>query len=247
MGEKIAALACSVLPIYVGRLTKSDSFSLVLVTAIPVFAALKLRELPLSFGPRLTFRQSSAWIIILALPLLLVSALPFSSLIAVQAQDVAKGIAKDGGKTSQQEADLRFLTWRQGIERGLESGLLGLGPGPHIEIPDSIVTARRREVLPKYVDTPPINGMPNFEAHNTPVDLFTQGGAIAVLSLVWISATAFFNSYKARLAGLTTVLCGVTVFGLGNLIIRHPLFWFTIALCLVPWTGTRIAPVRSAS
>jgi hypothetical protein len=247
IGEKIAALSCAVLPIYVGRLTKSDSFSLVLVTAIPIFVALKVRELPLSFGPRLTFRQSLAWIVVLTLPLLLISALPFSSLIAVQAEDVAKGIAKDGGKTSQQEADLRFLTWRQGTERGLESGMLGLGPGPHLEIPVSIMSARRREVLPKYVDTPPINGMPNFEAHNTAVDLFTQGGAIAVLSLVWISAAAFFNSYKARLAGLTTLLCGVSIFGLGNLIIRHPLFWFTIALCLVSWTGTRMAPIRKPS
>ncbi len=125
--------------------------------------------------------------------------------------------------------------------------MLGLGPGPHLEIPLSLVTARKGEILPKYVDTPPMNGTPNFEAHNTPIDLFTQGGLLAVVSLVWISATALLKSYTARLAGLTTLLCGVSVFGLGNLIIRHPLFWFTVALCLVPWTGARMAPARASS
>jgi hypothetical protein len=245
--EKIAALACAVLPIYVGRLTKSDSFSLVMVTAIPIFAALKLRDLPLSFGPKLTFRQALAWVAVLALPLLLISTLPLGSLIAVQAEDVARGISKDGGKTSQQEAELRFQSWREGIDRGVESGMLGLGPGPHLHIPVSLVTARKREILPKYVDTPAMNGTPNFEAHNTPIDLLTQGGVIAVFSLVWISAAALFNSYKARLAGLATLLCGVSIFGLGNLIIRHPLFWFTIALCLVSWTGARMAPARFSS
>jgi hypothetical protein len=247
ISRKVAALASGILPIYVGRLTKSDSFSLVLVTAIPIFVALKLRELPLSFASKLSFRQALAWLIVLALPLLLIAAVPLGSVIAVEAQTLVKGIVKDGGKTSRQEAELRIQSWREGIDRGLQSAMLGLGPGPHLHIPVSLVAARKRESLPKYVDTPPINGTPNFEAHNTPIDLFTQGGLIAVVSLIWISAIAFFNSYKARLAGLTTLLCGVGVFGLGNLIIRHPLFWFTIALCLVSWTGASMTPARNSS
>jgi hypothetical protein len=44
------------------------------------------------------------------------------------------------------------------------------------------------------------------------------------------------------LAGLTTLLCGVSIFGLGNLIVRHPIFWFVITLCLVSGAGTRTAP-----
>lgn len=247
VGRRIAALACAILPIYVGRLTKSDSYSLVLVAAIPIFLALKVRELPLSLGAKLTFQQAAAWVVVLAVPLLLISILPLGSLIAAQAEGAAKAISKDGGKTSEQEAELRFQSWRAGIGRGLESAMLGLGPGPHLEIPLSLVTARKGEILPKYVDTPPMNGTPNFEAHNTPIDLFTQGGLLAVVSLVWISATALLKSYTARLAGLTTLLCGVSVFGLGNLIIRHPLFWFTVALCLVPWTGARMAPARASS
>jgi O-antigen ligase len=246
-GERIVAVACAILPIYVGRLTKSDTFTLVLLIASPLFVVLKLREWLLSFEPKLTFRPAFAWILILGLPLVPISVIPLGSLIAVQAEDLAKGISKDS-KTSQQEAELRFQSSRDGISRGLESGMLGLGPGPHLEIPASLVAARRYEILPKYVETPPLNGMPNFEAHNTAVDLFTQGGLMAVLAFVWISATAFFGTYKARIAGLTTLLCGVTIFGLGNLIVRHPLFWFTIAICLVSGTGTPTAPsVRNRS
>jgi len=248
IGERIAAIACAILPIYVGGLTKSDSFSLVLVVAGPIFVTLKLREWLFSFEPKLTLRSAFAWIVVLALPLLLISAIPFGSLIAVQAEDLARGLAKDNGQTSRQEAELRIHSWREAISRGLESGMLGLGPGPHLEIPDSLVSARRNEILPKFVETPPANGTPNFEAHNTPLDLFTQGGLIAVLGFVWISATAFFRSYKARLAGLTTLLCGVSIFGLGNLIVRHPIFWFVITLCLVSGVGTRTAsPVRNWS
>lgn len=242
IAERISALACAVVAVYVGRLTKSDSFSVVLVVAGPIFASLKLREWLLSSEPKLNLRTGFAWIVVLGLPLLLISTIPLGPKIAAQAQDLARELSKDSkGKTSQEEAELRFHNWGEAINRGLESGMLGLGPGPHLEIPISLVTARRTEVLPKYVETPPANGTPNFEAHNTPLDLFTQGGLIAVLSFIGISAAAFFNTYKARLAGLTTLLCGLSLFGLGNLIIRHPIFWFAIALCLVSGAETRTA------
>jgi O-antigen ligase len=218
-----------------------------LVGAIPIFAVLKLREWLASSGPKPTFRPAFAWIVILSLPLLLISLIPLGSSIALQAEDVAKEMSKGNGKISQQEAELRIQNWKEGISRGVESGMLGLGPGPHLQIPVSLVAARKREILPSFINTPPANGTPDFEAHNTLVDLFTQGGLIAVLSFVWILATAFFNSYKARQAGLTTLLCGVSLFALGNLIVRQPLFWFTIALCLVSETPIRTALSRNSS
>jgi hypothetical protein len=237
---RIAALACTILPVYVGRLTKSDSFAVLLLIAGPIFVTLKLRVWLLSSEPKVTFRPAFAWIVILALPVLAISAVPIGPLIVDQAEDLGSQLFK--GKTSREEAELRIHNWGEAMSRGMESGMLGLGPGPHLEIPVSIVTARRTEILPKYIETPPVNGTPNFEAHNTPLDLFTQGGLIAVLGFVSISAMALFNTYKAQLAGLTTLLCGVSIFGVGNLIVRHPIFWFTIALCLVAGTGTRMAP-----
>jgi hypothetical protein len=245
-GERIAALACAILPIYVGRLTKSDSVTVMLVTATPIFLALKLWGWLFALGPKLTLRPALAWIVVLGLPLLLISGIPFRTLIAGQVEQMVKDVSKENGESSK-EAELRFQVWSAGISRGMESGMLGLGPGPHLEIPEVLVAARRLEILPKYVETPPVNGTPNFEAHNTPVDLFTQGGLIAVLAFIWILTTAFFNTYKARLAGLTTFLCGVTVFGFANLIIRQPLFWFAIALCLVSNAATNGTRSRSGN
>jgi O-Antigen ligase len=235
--ERIAALACAILAGYVGRLTKSDSFSVVLVGAIVIFAALKLRQWLFAVEPKPTLRPMLAWMVILAVPLLLISLIPVRSMIAAQAEDAAKGIMKGEGKVSEQEAGLRFQIWKEGIGRGVESGMLGLGPGPHLQIPEALVAARRYENLPKFIVTPPSNGTANFEAHNTPVDLFTQGGLLAVLCFAWISATAFLQTYRARLAGLTTMLCGIMVFGVANLIVRQPLFWFGIALCLTSGTA----------
>jgi hypothetical protein len=243
--ERLAALACAILPIYVGRLTKSDSVTVMLVTATPIFLALKLWSWLFASEPKLRFRPALAWIVALALPVLVVAAIPLRSLIAGQIEQAAKDVSKENGESSR-EAELRFQVWSAGISRGMESGMLGLGPGPHLEIPDVLVAARRQEILPKYIETPPVNGTANFEAHNTPVDLFTQGGLIAVLSFAWILATAFFSSYRARLAGLTTFLCGVLVFGFANLIIRQPLFWFVVALCLAAGAATNGARSRPA-
>jgi hypothetical protein len=244
--ERVAALACAILPIYIGRLSKSDSFTVALAAAAPIFVTLKLYDWLFSFERRLTIRSALAWTAALALPVLLVSSVPFGPTTVDQATSLATGLLK--AKTSLDEAELRLYSWREAISRGMDSGMLGLGPGPHLEIPPVLVTARRGEALPKFVETPPLNGTPDFEAHNTPLDLFTQGGLIAVLSFVWISAVAFFNSCKARRAGLATLLCGASVFGFGNLIIRQPLFWFAISLCLVAGEGTRlVSPVWQRS
>ena len=124
--------------------------------------------------------------------------------------------------------------------RGVESGMLGLGPGPHLEIPPAILAGRFGGTFhPKYIQHPEPTFAPNFEAHNTVLDLFVQGGLIAVLSLIWVAATALSTAYRARLAGLPTLLCGLGIYGAATLIIRHPIFWFAIALCLVAGTGAR--------
>lgn len=214
--EGIAAVACAILPFYVGRLTHSDSFAVVLLTGGPIFVVLKFRTWLGSFERGMTFRFAFAWIVVLASPLILASAAPLGSSIAAQTQDLAIGITKDNGKDAVKEAELRFALWREAISRGIESGMVGLGPGAHLA-----TTYYKREFPP------------NYEAHNTVLDLFTQGGLAAVLSFVWLVATALVNTYRAKLVALTTLLCGLGVFSMFHLIIRHPIFWFAIALCLV--------------
>jgi O-antigen ligase len=117
--------------------------------------------------------------------------------------------------------------------------MLGLGPGPHLEVPAIIVAARKEAVEPKYVEHPELNGTPNFEAHNTFLDVFMQGGLLAILSLIGLIATAFLFAYRARLDALAAMMCGLVVMCTFHLIIRHPLFWFAITLCLVAATDMR--------
>ena len=245
---RIAAIAAAVLPICVGRLTKSDTFGIVLVAAGPVFIALKLRTWLLSHQPRLTLRAASAWIAILALPLLLVSAAPFGYSLAVEARGLADDLAKGDEQNTEKTANIRLQAWQQAIDRGLESGMLGLGPGPHLPIPAWILEGRQDSSdQPKYLEHPPANGMPNFEAHNTLLDIFTQGGIVAVLSLVWLVAVTFLLTSRARLDGLTTLLCGLVIFSIFHLLVRHPIFWFAIAISLVAAESrkARLSPRRS--
>jgi O-Antigen ligase len=238
-GERIAAVACAILPIYVGRLSKTDAFTLVLLAAGPIFIALKFRTWTLLSGRSMTFRSAAAWLAVLALPLVLASGAPLAPSIAAQTAALAKAMSKDHGKTTKQEAELRLQIWSEAWSRGVESGMLGLGPGPHLQIPPSIVAGRvTEEDPPKHILHPAVNGTPNYEAHNVALDLFAQGGLLAVLSFLWLAATTLFNTYKARLAGLTTLLCSLLLYGMSVLIIRHPIFWFAIALCLVVGAGT---------
>lgn len=247
-GERIVAIGCITLPIYVGLLTKTDTFTFVVVTAGPIFVALKCRAWLLLPGRNLTFRSAAAWIAVLALPLFLVSMIPLASAISAQTADLAKAMSKDHGKTSKEEADLRMQLWGEAWHRGLESGMLGLGPGPHLPIPASIIAGRMTEGhQPSNLQHPAVNGTPNFEAHDTVLDLFTQGGLLAVASLLWLVGTALFNTYKAGLAGLTTLLCGLLLFSTFDLIARYPIFWFAITLCLVAGLEARAATARNGS
>jgi O-antigen ligase len=240
--QKTAAMACGVLPIYVGRLTKSDTFALVLFASGLIFVMLKFRTW-LFVDRRFSLRSALAWIVVPLLPMVLLATVPISYVVKQEAADVARQISKDNGEGTEEEALLRFEAWRQAIDRGIESGMLGLGPGPHVPIPPALVAARRTEVEPKFVEHPEVNGTANFEAHNTLLDLLTQCGLIGILSLLWLVATTVSGTYGARLDGLTTLLCGLALFGVTHLIIRHPIFWFALALCLVAPGGLQSAAV----
>jgi hypothetical protein len=234
-GESIAALICVIVAIYVGRLTKSDAFLLVIVVAGPLFVALKLHRWLKSRDRRTALRSAFAWILVLALPLVAAYVVPLGASAATELEDFIKGMTKGGGgRDTEETARLRVEVWNRAMRRGVESGMLGLGPGPHLEIPASIVAGRRESTNdPKHVEHPEYGFVPNFEAHNTFLDLFLQGGLLAVLSLGWLVATALVVTRRAKLDSLTTLLCGLAIFSVFHLIVRHPVFWFAISLCLV--------------
>jgi O-antigen ligase len=244
LSGRILAIACLILPIYVGRMTKSDTFTFVLVASVPIFIVLKLRSWLLLSQRRLVIHSGFAWIITLGLPLMLVSLVPFAVVAAPDAWNLLKELSKGGGKELQPESELRFSLWTNAIELGVDSAMLGLGPGPHLEIPPSIWQERMEtQAQPEHIEHPQRSDAPNFEAHNTFLDLFTQGGLIAVLTFAWIFVVSVFIALKARLAGLGTLICGLGIFGMTGLIVRNPIFWFSVALCLVAERGTRKAAV----
>jgi hypothetical protein len=243
LGQRIAALVCMIVAIFVGRLTMSDAFLLVLVFAGPVFGAFKLRKWLMLRDRPMRFRSASAWIVVLVLPLVAAYAIPIGGSAASEIEDFIKGMTKGGGgRDTEETARLRIHLWNAAVSRGIETGMLGLGPGPHLEIPASVVAGRRESTNdPKHMEHPEFGFVPNFEAHNTLLDLFVQGGLLAVLSLAWLVATAVVVTYQARLDALTILLCGLAIFSIFHLIVRHPIFWFAIALCLVAAADPRRA------
>ena len=223
----LLALLCCVLPVIVGRMTGSDTFIIIVVVTGPVFAALTLRSWLLPIEGRLTIRSAAAWLIVMAIPLLLVSTALVGTAVVIQTEDVATQVLKNGGKEREGKSKLRFALWDEAFNRGLNSGLMGLGPGAHL-------------VSTPYKRVPP----PNFEAHNTPLDLFTQGGVLAVGCFALLVGTAVVRSYRANLTGLTVLLGGLAVFSMFHLIVRHPTVWFVLALCLVTGTEQAAATLR---
>jgi O-antigen ligase len=234
--RKIIASLCAALSIYVGRLTKSDTYAVILVTGILLFAALKLRSWLVMSRHNASLRRATTGIALVSLPMVAATAFLFTSMIEAESFDLMMDMAKGTRKETSETANIRLNAWRRAIDRGIESSMLGLGPGPHIEIPSVLVAARRETAEPKYIEHPQVNGTPNFEAHNTFLDLFTQGGLIGTLSFIWLIAMAFQSAYRKNLDALAVVVWSIIALSIFHLIIRQPLFWFAIAFALAAGT-----------
>jgi hypothetical protein len=232
-GPWARAMLCLVLAVWVGRLSQSDGCTFALLAAGLVFVAVKLRTWLGMRGPQLRLRTAAAWIIILALPLASVALLPAALSSSESVASLVAGLEKGGGKYAASESELRFALWRQALERGFRSGMLGLGPGPHLQMPAEIAADHVNGISQRGdIESPTQGAAANYEAHNTPLDLLTQGGLILVISFFWLVGRALGGVYRFGYAGLAATLCGLVLFGLTGLIIRHPFVWFAIALCL---------------
>lgn len=107
--------------------------------------------------------------------------------------------------TSVDEGEARSTLWNGAIVKGLESPIVGFGPGPQIE----------------YV--------PGFrsEAHNIYLDIFTQAGILGLVALVCLTFVSIYSNRRdpAILAGSVALF----VFCLGHFALRQPIFWFWVA------------------
>jgi hypothetical protein len=230
--SRVAALLCIAASLYTGVLTQTDTFRYALVVVIPLFIVLRLRsslniEWSASFALVIMAGAFSAYTLIVPLPL---------PSVGIQGSAIVAILSKGGGKEAVNEASLRESLWRQAFHRGFfDSWTLGLGPGPHLMMPAEIVEVRSKTGAdaPGNTAHPKANGTANFEAHNTLLDLFTQGGLLAIGSFVWVLATAFRRAFTCERSGLIALLAGFGVFIVTGNIVRMPTLWFGLALCLV--------------
>ncbi len=233
VGAWVRGIICLVLAVWVGRLSQSDGCTFSMIGAGLVFAAVKLRAWVSLRKPERALRSAAAWIAVLSLPFILAVGVPLMLASPDAASTFAASLEKGGGKYAADESALRFALWRQALRRSLQSGMLGLGPGPHLQMPAEIAADHVSGMEQSGNTQRPEQGaMANYEAHNTPLDLLTQGGLLLVISFFWLLTVALRGVYKSRYAGLTAMLCGLTLFSLTGLIIRHPFVWFGVALCL---------------
>ncbi|MBZ9816223.1 O-antigen ligase family protein [Mesorhizobium sp. CA7] len=219
-----------VLIVYVGRLTKSDTYLLTIVITGLVFLMLRVRRW-VAVGGRVTLGRQISLLLLLALVPLAISATPYVLAETSTVENFAKSLTKgEGGEATAETANLRINIWTNALGKGLGSASLGLGPGPHVD---------RSVVTKEFIDLP-------FEAHSTLLDLYTQGGILAVLALLWILGLAAISAWRARLDALVALALSIGIFGFPHLVIRHPIVWFSITLCLVAGQPKSIAATAGA-
>lgn len=225
-GAVLAGCACAPIPFIAGMMSRSDTFVLVCICCFSIFLGMTLRRW-IATGEASSARVLAGWATVIAVPLMLVSLLPFVGYAAAHADRYASAVysGSDRSASATGEGALRLRLWHEAAVRGVGSAGLGLGPGAHLS-------------TPPYKREPP----PKFEAHNTILDLFTQGGVLAVLAVVWVWVSVLRAAWRAHAAALATLACAIAVFSMFHLIIRQPMFWFTMALGLCVCLDTTMAP-----
>jgi hypothetical protein len=207
----IAGAACAALAIAVGVLTRSDSFTLGLLAAGVVFLAIKSSIWLATFKRGLTFRAALVSLSLLGLPVLAVGALALAPVLVDRVEAKSEALYNEDN-----QGDVRFHLWAEAFDKGMAAWMLGLGPGPHL-------TKKAWKQSPPY----------KFEAHNTPLDLFVQGGLLAILAITLLYASLLVSTTRARLPALAALSSAFVVFSMFHFIIRHPIFWFGVVLCLL--------------
>lgn len=245
LAARIAAAVLLIPALVAGRLSQCDTFMVALAAAVPVWAIMKSYVWMRDTRPRNALRAAFARLGLLALPVLLICLLPLIMSRITDVEAFAMGLAKKGGAEVAGELSLRRTLWHRAFERGIESGMLGLGPGPHLQIPARIAADHASDVPLPYHVAPPQNGTADYESHNTLLDVFTQGGLLAVGSFLWLLMRAIKCAYRARMAGLVCMVCGMAVFMTADNVIRQPLVWFVVVLALTAFDWTSLSPAGS--
>ncbi|MCW2285387.1 O-antigen ligase [Rhodoblastus acidophilus] len=218
-----AGWACGLLTLASGLLGMSNAYVLVVMLGLGVlFAAKVLRWM--AREERRGF--PAAWLGVSLAAALLYTGLLLAPHVMSESDLIrsAGGMARDTSKELE-DSTVRLMLWRQALKRGMESGMIGYGPGPHLEIPAVVLQGRRAGDLPKNMITPELGLAANFEAHNTVLELFVQGGLLAAGGFLCIVGLAIVRAFRAGFDALAAGLIAINAFGSFHVIFRHPFFW----------------------
>jgi hypothetical protein len=218
VSAKFAAVSLAILPVTAGFLTKSDTFVLSLVTGLLILFAIKIWHWLSAPGGGRAGASAGSMTLLASLAILLASA-PLIYGLLTQETEALRSV---DSRATVVERDVAYRSQAlvRALDRSVESGFLGLGPGPHLMRP-----ANLRE--PRY------EAYPNFEVHNTLADVMLQGGLLAVVALVWLGGRAITGTMSVGLAYLPTLIAAVATFSMTHFIFRHPIVWFVLTLSLV--------------
>jgi len=207
--EALVATFCCIIALVAGALTKSDTFLVSVGFGALVFLLMTCRKWLLA--PRGSARAAIACTGLLATPLVLLAIVPFAPALTSATEVYSEKVYYQDN-----QGDTRLMLWREALLKGVDSKMIGLGPGPHL-------------VKKSYKRPPPYK----FESHNTPLELLTQGGFIASFAFLGLVAWAIFQTCRTGISSLATMSCGLLVFSMFHFVLRHPIFWFGIVLCLL--------------
>lgn len=219
---KIGALLCAGIAIVGGSLTRSDSFTVALLIAMAAWVLVTARAWFRTLQSGVMLRGAAVVFAMLAVPLASAALAPFGEAALQRIEQTTNEVYSDND-----QGETRLALWTEAMRRGVHSAFLGFGPGP--------------QLTSKAYKRPPPS---KFEAHNTFLDLFTQGGLLAVAAFVWVCTVTLRAAWQAQLAGLVALVCALASFSMFHFVVRQPIFWFVIVLSLLEATHVRGAPIR---
>lgn len=210
-GRAVAWLACAAPSIVAGLQSDSDTFRVVMILAAVPYVVLKSMAWMADAELAPTLRGGAVVFGVLAAPAAIGASLPLLLSSVHQIEDGLTSVYDEDG-----QGDMRLHLWREAIEVGVKADLIGFGPGPHL-------TSK------SYKRRPPAK----FESHNTPLELFTQAGLAGSLAYLWLCGATTLRTLRTRQAALTSLIVALALFSLFHFVLRHPLFWFSLAICLL--------------
>jgi O-antigen ligase len=118
------------------------------------------------------------------------------------------------------QAGIRLTLWERAIDAWVHSPFFGLGPGPHSGY---------------------ISSLEEVEAHNTLLDWISAAGSLGLIIFIVAVGLLFQRLWATRQTWLLGAVFWLLIFSLFHFVLRHPVVWLVIALCVMTSEASRKA------